>query len=98
MLRRAVVPLICCIGRKERDFFRASWRRCVMGDVVNFNQYRKERARAANKKRGAENRVRYGLGKLERSLPRKDRERAERDLEGKRLDTDAKPEDSSHSD
>jgi hypothetical protein len=67
-----------------------------MGDVVNFNQYRKERARAANKKRGAENRVRHGLSKLERSVPRQDRERADRELESKRLDTDAKPDDSSH--
>ncbi len=68
-----------------------------MGEVVNFNQYRKERARAANKKRGAENRIRHGLSKLERGLPRKDRERADRELEGKRLDTDAKPEDNSQS-
>jgi hypothetical protein len=69
-----------------------------MGDVVNFNQYRKERVRAAGKKRGAENRVRHGLSKLERSLPRQDRERTDRELEGKRLDADAKPEDGSRSD
>jgi len=62
-----------------------------MGDVVNFNQYRKERARAANKKRATENRVRHGLNKLERELPRQERDRAERELEGKRRD--ATPED-----
>ncbi|HUN52022.1 MAG TPA: DUF4169 family protein [Candidatus Sulfotelmatobacter sp.] len=68
-----------------------------MGDVVNFNQYRKERARAANRKRSAENRIRHGLNKLERNLPRQDRERAERELDGKRLGTEAKPEDGTHS-
>ncbi|HYM32527.1 MAG TPA: DUF4169 family protein [Candidatus Cybelea sp.] len=57
-----------------------------MGDVVNFNQYRKERARLDNKRRANENRIRHGLSKSERALPRRDRERAENDLEGKRLD------------
>jgi hypothetical protein len=69
-----------------------------MGDVVNFNQYRKERNRTTGKKRAVENRIRHGLNKLERDLPGRDRERHDRELDGKRLDPGAKPEDTSVSD
>ena len=48
-------------------------------------------------RRSAETRVRHGLNKLERNLPRQDRERTERELAGKRLGADAKPEDGTHS-
>ncbi len=62
-----------------------------MGDVVNLNQYRKERSRRRDGARAGENRVRHGLSPSERSTNRYERERLEHDLEGKRLESDVDP-------
>jgi hypothetical protein len=54
--------------------------------IVNLNQYRKRRRRSAAERRAAENRVRFGRAKVERSKDLSDSERVTRELEGKRLD------------
>lgn len=57
-----------------------------MADVVNLNQYRKQRARRAHQKRAAENRNRFGRSKPEQEKARHEAEKAAKDLDNKRLD------------
>jgi len=57
-----------------------------MGDIVNLNKYRKQRRRSDHAKQGAENRVRFGRSKPERTRTRSEQERRRGELEGKRLD------------
>ncbi len=57
-----------------------------MGDVVNLNQFRKQRARAASAKKAGENRVRFGRAKDEKTRQVAEFERDRRDLDGKQLD------------
>ena len=57
-----------------------------MGDVVNLNQYRKQRSRAVSQKRASENRVRFGRTRSEKELARARADKAARDLEQKKLD------------
>lgn len=57
-----------------------------MGDVVNLNQFRKQRARAASAKKADENRVRFGRTKDEKARQVTEFERGHRDLDGKQLD------------
>jgi hypothetical protein len=64
-----------------------------MGDVVNLNQYRKQRSRASSQKRASENRVRFGRSKDDKTRQSQDAERIGRELEGKQLDKPSSPED-----
>lgn len=64
-----------------------------MGDVVNLNQFRKQRARAASVKKASENRVRFGRSKDDKTRQVAEFDRASRDLDGKQRDTSASPED-----
>jgi hypothetical protein len=64
-----------------------------MGDVVNLNQYRKQRSRVATQKRASENRVRFGRNKDDKTRQSHETERATRDLDGKQLDKPSSPED-----
>ena len=57
-----------------------------MAPVVNLNRFRKQKARAAKELRAAENRALYGRPKQEREAETTERRRADRDLEGKKLD------------
>ena len=57
-----------------------------MGDVVNLNRFRKDRARDADTARAAENRLRFGRRKDEREKTRRESEKTEKDLDDKRLD------------
>lgn len=57
-----------------------------MASVVNLNKYRKAKKRADAEHRAAENRVAFGQTKTERRKAQDERERADRDLENKRLD------------
>ena len=54
--------------------------------TVNLNQYRKQRRRAEAQRRAMENRVSFGRNKAERSKDRRNSARAEKEIEGKRLD------------
>ena len=53
--------------------------------IVNLNQYRKKRRRAEAEHRAAENRVRFGRSKEQRSKNLRENERAKDKLDGKRL-------------
>jgi hypothetical protein len=64
-----------------------------MGDVVNLNQYRKQRSRMASQKRASENRVRFGRSKDDKARQSHDTERTVRELDGKQLDKPSSPED-----
>jgi hypothetical protein len=67
-----------------------------MGEVVNLNQYRKQRDRSERKKTAAANRARFGRGKDELARTEKERAREDADLDGKllhdRTDSDDAPE------
>ncbi len=53
-----------------------------MADVVNLNQARKAKAKADDKARAAENRVRFGRSKAEKSVEAARAEKLKRDLDG----------------
>jgi hypothetical protein len=55
-------------------------------EPINLNKARKARARAADKAKAAENRVRFGRPKAESATARLEAERARRELEGKKRD------------
>lgn len=57
-----------------------------MSEVVNLNQYRKQRARRDGQKRATENRGRFGRSKQEQEKSRREAEKAAKDLDNKRLD------------
>ena len=56
-----------------------------MGEVVNLNRFRKARAKAEQEKLAEENRVRHGRSKSEKTQIVKDKDRTDRDLDGKHL-------------
>ncbi|AAK23509.1 DUF4169 family protein [Caulobacter vibrioides] len=53
-----------------------------MADIVNLNQARKAKAKADDKARATENRVRFGRSKAEKSLEAARAEKLRRDLDG----------------
>ena len=57
-----------------------------MGEVVNLNQARKARDRAASRATAAENRAAHGRSKAERTRIETERERAARLLDGAKRD------------
>ena len=57
-----------------------------MASVVNLNRFRKAKKRAADDCRAAENRATFGRSKPARKLVARERDRADRDLEGKKLE------------
>ena len=57
-----------------------------MGDVVNLNQFRKKRDRAAKAQKGAANRARSGRNKAERQVTQAEAARGDGTLDGKRID------------
>jgi Domain of unknown function (DUF4169) len=56
-----------------------------MGDVVNLRRARKGRERQRKQAEAAENRIAFGMTKAERRCLDSEREKAERDLEARRL-------------
>lgn len=58
----------------------------MAADVVNLNRARKAQARAEKERRVAENRVRFGQPKSERAKRGAEKQRAQRDLDGKKID------------
>jgi hypothetical protein len=54
--------------------------------IINLNQHRKKRRRAEAETQAKENRVRFGRTKEERAAELRERERAKREIENKRLD------------
>jgi len=60
-----------------------------MGEVVNLRQARKRRDREARESEADANRIKHGLGKVEKNLIAARREQDARKLEGHRLGSDA---------
>jgi hypothetical protein len=54
--------------------------------IVNLNLCRKKRRRAEADRRAAENRVRFGRSKEQRSRDLRESERIKKEIDGKRLD------------
>jgi hypothetical protein len=54
--------------------------------IINLNQYRKKRRRTEVETQAKENRVRFGRSKEERTAELRERERAKKEIENKRLD------------
>lgn len=59
-----------------------------MGELVNLRRRRKQEKRRQDEARAAGNRLKHGLGKAERQLSEQRRDKAARDLDRHRLDTD----------
>jgi hypothetical protein len=57
----------------------------AMGEVVNLNRFRKARAKDERVRQAEGNRLQHGLGKTDKQRILSERERAERDLDGKKL-------------
>lgn len=58
-----------------------------MADIINLNKYRKARRKAEESSEAAENRVRHGRTKAEKSRGLKDAVRSERELDDKRMES-----------
>jgi hypothetical protein len=58
----------------------------MTGVVINLNRVRKAKRREDDERRAAENRAIHGRTKAERLSVEKDKERAARELDGKRRD------------
>lgn len=57
-----------------------------MGEIVNLNRVRKDRAKARNRATADANRAAHGRSKAERSRLEAERERADRLLDGSKLE------------
>lgn len=57
-----------------------------MGEIINLNRARKMRAKAQDKVLAAANRVAHGRSKAEKTLSALERERAENQLDGQKLE------------
>jgi hypothetical protein len=57
-----------------------------MGDVINLRTARKQADRRKAEERASANRIAYGLTKAERKLDKARKAKAEREIEGHRLD------------
>lgn len=56
-----------------------------MGEVVNLNRFRKARAKAEAEKTAEENRAAFGRTKVEKRQTSTELNRADQDLDGKKL-------------
>jgi hypothetical protein len=57
-----------------------------MGDVINLNQWKKKKARAEKQKRAEQNRLKNMQSPAEKSLLKKKKELAKKQLDGHKLD------------
>ncbi|MDP1911814.1 DUF4169 family protein [Brevundimonas sp.] len=57
-----------------------------MGEIVNLNRVRKDRAKAEARAAASENRAAHGRSKVERTRAEAERERAARLLDGSKLE------------
>jgi ribosomal protein S2 len=59
-----------------------------MGDLINFNRARKERAKMAAAQKAADNRAKFGMTKAEKKKLAEEKAKLERHVEGHRLSPD----------
>ncbi len=57
-----------------------------MAEIVNLNRARKARQRAQAERQAAENRVRFGRTKADKRREAQEKQRADQDLEGKKVE------------
>lgn len=57
-----------------------------MGEIVNLNRARKDRAKAEDRSRASANRAAHGRTKAEKQAAAKENQRAARLLDGQKLD------------
>lgn len=57
-----------------------------MAEIINLNRARKARQRAEEQQQAVENRIRFGRTRAEKQREALEKERAERDSDGKKLD------------
>ncbi len=57
-----------------------------MGEIVNLRMHRKRAGRRKADERAAENRALHGMSKADRTLRKAERNKAQRELEGHRID------------
>ena len=62
-----------------------------MAEIVNLRRARKDKTRAAEDARAADNRTRFGRTKVEKRKTDAERTRAEIGLDGKKLEDDPAP-------
>lgn len=74
------------IGRRVRYTRHIFARGHCVATIVNLNQHRKKRERADEERRAAENRVRFGRSKEERSKDLRESARTRKELDDKRLE------------
>lgn len=60
--------------------------RVTMGDVISLNKFKKKKERAEKAQRAAENRLKHGKTKTERAVEKKERELADKQLDGHKLE------------
>ena len=60
----------------------------MTNDIVNLRQFRKSKARAEKDAKAEENRVKFGRTKAEKQLQKAEKEKARRQLDGHKLETD----------
>lgn len=56
-----------------------------MGDVISLNRFRKAKERAEAARKAEENRARHGRTRADKELVRREQERQDAELDGKRL-------------
>ena len=59
-----------------------------MGDIVSFSKFRKQKARDAAREQAEVNRMLHGRSKAEKTAEETTKSKAERDLDGKKRDSD----------
>ena len=59
-----------------------------MGDIVNLNNARKAKAKAASEKQAGDNRLKFGMTKAEKKKIADEKARLERHVAGHRLNDD----------
>ena len=60
----------------------------IMADIVNLKRARKDKARRERQVAAAANRRRFGRTKAEKAVDKDTKARAERDIDGKKIDRD----------
>ncbi len=64
-----------------------------MGEIINLNKYRKDRAKIQQRRKSANSRARHGRSGDERREALHDERRRNRELDGKRIDPNEPGED-----
>lgn len=59
-----------------------------MAEIINLREFRKNKERSAKSSRASQNRAKFGRSKIEKARERDTIERANADIDGKKLELD----------